>query len=80
MGGRKPTISDREILEFLCQTEDPFLGTSEVAELAGFSTNDGANKRLSDLKDRGLVDSKRAGNSLTWWITDVGREYLESES
>jgi Fic family protein len=78
MAGRKPTVSDFEILQFFVNSNDPFLTTAEVADLAGFSTNSGANKRLSELETEGFVESKKVGRGLAWWITDAGRQYLES--
>lgn len=77
-GGRKPTVSNSEFLQFFVNSSDPFLTTAEVAELAGFSTNSGANKRLTELETKGFVESKKVGRGLAWWITDAGRESLES--
>jgi len=79
MAGRKPTVSDSETLQFFVNSDDPFLTTAEVADLAGFSTNSGANKRLTELEKQGYVHSKTVGRGLAWWITDAGREYLETD-
>jgi len=79
MVGRKPTVSDSEIIQFLINSDDPFLTTGEVANLAGFSTNSGANKRLTELESQGYVESKNVGRGLAWWVTDAGREYSEPE-
>lgn len=79
MAGRKPTISDSEIIQFFTNSDDPFLTTGEVADLAEFSTNSGANKQLTKLESQGYVESKNVGRGLAWWVTDAGCEYLEAE-
>jgi len=72
MAGRKPTVSDEEILHVLFESTDPFLTTTEVADEIGLS-QPGALKRLRELEHKGYVANKKAGNSNTWWIT--GEDY-----
>ncbi|MFK5603667.1 winged helix-turn-helix domain-containing protein [Haloferax volcanii] len=79
MSGRKRTVSDEEILEILLDSEDPFLTTTEVAEVLDFS-QPGALKRLRQLEEEEYVETKKAGNSNTWWITEEGREMVSSKS
>jgi len=43
--------------------------TREVAEEVGV-TRQGADYRLRQLEDDGLVSSKMAGNSLVWFVVD----------
>lgn len=43
--------------------------TREVAESLGI-TRQGADYRLRQLKDKGLVESKQIGNSLAWSVVD----------
>lgn len=43
--------------------------TSEVAESVGV-TRQGADYRLRQLEEDGLVRSKMAGNSLVWFVVD----------
>lgn len=31
------------------------------------------------MEDLDLVDTKKVGNSSTWWMTDYGRAYLQGE-
>lgn len=76
MGGRKPTISDYEIIEFIQETEDPFVSTKEVADYIGFSKK-GARQRLQRLEEEGLVSSKRVGVAPAWWLTETGEALLE---
>ncbi|WP_396612891.1 winged helix-turn-helix domain-containing protein [Haloferax sp. S1W] len=78
MSGRKRTVSDEEILEVLLDSEDPFLTTTEVAEVLDFS-QPGALKRLRQLEEKAYVETKKAGNSNTWWITESGRERVRSK-
>lgn len=79
MTGRKPEISDSEILQEFAESPDPVLSAPEIADRFGYSTA-GIYKRLRDLRDDGLLDSKKIGQGRAWWLTDEGREYLaESE-
>ncbi len=71
-GGREETVDDSEILRLFEEGQDPFLFTGEVADMIGFS-NQGALPRLKKLEERGLLDSKRGGKVLAWWITEEGK-------
>lgn len=75
MAGRRETVSDEEILGFFQDTTDPVLGTAEVAEFLDFS-NPGTHKRLKPLAQEGLLESKKIGNSIAWWITEEGKAHL----
>lgn len=77
MGGRKPTISDKEILEIFAGAEW-FLWTKEVEEELGFSTA-GTLKRLRQLEEDGYLRSKSTGNSIAWDLTEAGRELVEED-
>jgi Mn-dependent DtxR family transcriptional regulator len=70
MGGRPPETSDRQYLRFLADADAPFVFTSEAAEAFGVSQQ-GAYRRLSDLRDRGLVAAK-TGQETAWWLTERG--------
>jgi DNA-binding IclR family transcriptional regulator len=78
MGGRPPSISDSEILQFFIETSDPFLTTNEVADLAEMSQQ-GAYNRLVDLQESGYIKSKSMGNARGWWITHGGRELARED-
>ena len=69
-------MSDSEILRYIRDCETPVVGTSEVADEFGYSTNTGARKRLRQLEADGLVASKKLGRVPAWWITEAGRERL----
>lgn len=47
--------------------------TSEVADAVGV-TRQGADYRLRQLEEDGLVRSKMAGNSLVWFVVDEPEE------
>jgi len=79
MAGRKPTVSDEEILHVLFKSTDPFLTTTEVADEIGLS-QPGALKRLRELQEKGYVDHKKAGNNNTWWISSEGYQFYNSEA
>lgn len=78
MAGREETVSDKEILEFFQEEDDPVLGTGDVAELLGFSKR-GARDRLYKMADNGLIDYRKLGRVPAFWITDKGRAYLKGD-
>lgn len=66
--GRKPTVSDDEILEVIRQSSDPVLTTKEVAESIGLGRR-GTYDRLEQLTDEGKVHKKKVGERGTvWWV------------
>jgi len=75
MGGRPPETTDGEYLLFIAHADAPFVFTSEAADHFGVSQQ-GAYKRLADLRDRGLVESK-TGQETAWWLTDRGAEQTD---
>lgn len=76
-GGREQTVSDKEILQFFIDSDDPVLFTGEVADFLDFSLG-GARDRLKDLSSRDLLDMKKGGRVPVWWITDEGRSFVAS--
>lgn len=76
MTGRKPEISDREILQVFAESSDPVLSAPEIAERFDYSTP-GIYKRLRTLQDEGHIDSKKIGQGRAWWLTDKGRGYVD---
>jgi len=77
--GRKPTVSDVDILREFALCPDPFMHATEVAEAIDLSRQ-GAHKRLDQLQEDGYLDSKMTGGTRNWWLTDEGRNYLSEES
>ncbi|WP_092662273.1 winged helix-turn-helix domain-containing protein [Halorientalis persicus] len=76
MAGRKPSVSDVEILREMAISPDPVLTAVELAERIDMSQQ-GAHSRLESLEDQQYVRSKKAGSrARVWWITDRGRQQL----
>ena len=66
--GRKPRVTDDEILQLFRDTDDPVLSTAEVTEQVSIKRN-GTYKRLSALRDDGQLTGKNIGGRNTvWWI------------
>ncbi|PSP32698.1 hypothetical protein BRC64_05735 [Halobacteriales archaeon QH_10_67_22] len=66
--GRKPTVSDDEILDVFRDATDPVLTASEVADQFPLGRR-AIFKRLRDLADRGVVESKETGSGgRVWWL------------
>ena len=71
-GGRKPRVSDRDLLDVFRSTADPVLSTAEVADAVPIKRR-GVLNRLRDLEDAGELASKQIGGRNTvWWIPDRG--------
>ena len=66
--GRKPRVSNEEIIDIFKQSEDPVLTASELAEqipITRRSTYD----RLVSLEEDGILHSKKVGGRTTiWWL------------
>jgi predicted transcriptional regulator len=79
MGGRKPTVSDSEILSIFLDSEDPVLSSTEVSEHLSIGSQ-GTYQRLKELHERGFVETKKVGQGRAWWITDAGHEFIEDST
>lgn len=78
MAGRKPTVSDEEILRQIVLSPDPIVTAKEVSNQIGM-TPQGALNRLEDLEDEDLVSSKKVGAAArVFWPTDRGRQLAAS--
>ncbi len=78
MAGRDETVDDIEILRFIQESSDPVVTTAEVANPFDFS-NTGMLKRLHSLVDQDLLESKEAGRTIVWWLTEDGAEVLSPD-
>jgi len=66
--GRKPRVTDDEILQLFRDTSDPVLSTAEVTEQLSIKRS-GTYKRLSALRNDGQLTGKDIGGRNTvWWI------------
>jgi len=79
MGGRKPTVSDSEILAIFADTEDPVLSAPEVAESVSIGSQ-GTYQRLKELHDRGFLATKKVGQGRAWWLTEEGQKFLDASN
>jgi predicted transcriptional regulator len=75
--GRKPTVSDEEILRQFMLSPEPFLHPTELTEPLDMSRQ-GVFKRLQKLEEKGLLDSKKTAGTRNFWITDDGKSYVAS--
>lgn len=73
--GRKPTVSDEDILREFMLSPAPFLHPVELTEKLDMSRH-GVYNRLTDLQDEGMLDSKKTGGTRNFWITEKGRKYV----
>ncbi len=65
--GRKPTVSDEEILAVFENADDPVLMATEVAEPLPIGRRAVYN-RLQSLEEDGILKSKKTGaRSSIWW-------------
>ena len=68
--GRKPRVTDDEILQLFRDTSDPVLSTAEVTEQLSIKRS-ATYKRLSALRDDGQLTGKDIGGRNTvWWIPE----------
>ena len=66
--GRKPRVTDDEILQLFRDTSDPVLSTAEVTEQLSIKRS-ATYKRLSALRDDEQLTGKDIGGRNTiWWI------------
>jgi DNA-binding Lrp family transcriptional regulator len=67
MAGRKPDVTDDEIIKVLRETSEHVLSTKEVAE--HLPIKDKATiRRLKNLRNDGRINGKQAGHSWVWWV------------
>lgn len=74
--GRKPVVSDDEILRSIALHPDPVVTASEVADAVDM-TSQGINKRLTQLSESGLIVRKTVGSrAVIYWLSDAGRKQI----
>lgn len=67
--GRKPRVTDSDILDVFQNTRDPVLSTAEVAQALPIKRR-GTLNRLRSLEEAGELESKEIGGRNTvWWTT-----------
>jgi len=71
-------IQDFEFLKVIEHLDDPACSAKEIAaELPIGET--GVYKRLQDLDERGLIESKRVGPARIYWISNDGIAFLDPD-
>lgn len=79
MAGRPKDVTDAEILKTVKMVFGPATA-GEISDEVGLN-NSGTNKRLTDLTERGLVHKKKVGaNAAVYWLTDEGKDFIQSEA
>lgn len=79
-GGRKPRVSDSELVDVFRSTPDPVLSTREVADAVPIKRRATLN-RLQSLEEDGELDSKQIGGRNTvWWRRDADADTHGAES
>ena len=69
-GGRKPRVTDEDLLDVFRSTPDPVLSTAEVADAVPIKRR-GTLNRLQALEEDGELESKQIGGRNTvWWLVD----------
>lgn len=72
--GRKPRVTDKEILQLFRATDDPVLSTGEIAAELPIGRS-ATYKRLSKLHDQGKLRAKKIGGKNTvYWLDDGGED------
>jgi len=71
--GRQKRVNDDEILRQMVLHPDPVITSKELSKRIDYS-QDGARRRLHDLRDDGYVKSRTVGsNAVVWWVTEAGK-------
>lgn len=71
--GRKPRVTDEEILAVFQRTDDPVLSTADVADELPIKRR-ATLTRLQDLVENDILDRKQTGGRNTvWWLADDER-------
>ena len=69
--GRKPRVTDEEILQLFRETNDPILSTDEVTEQLSIGRS-ATYKRLKSLQDEGRLQAKTIGKKNTvYWLDEA---------
>jgi biotin operon repressor len=64
--GRKPRVTEEEILEVFREAAEPVLTAPEVAASLPIGRR-ALHNRLKQLEEKGQLVSKQAGRSTVWW-------------
>ncbi|WP_227015821.1 winged helix-turn-helix transcriptional regulator [Haloarcula sp. JP-L23] len=76
--GPNPSVDDETLIRTILEAYPPALGTSDVAEKVGLSS-EATRRHLGRLEEEGYLSTDMLGSVRVWWVTDVGRAYLSGE-
>lgn len=65
--GRKPRVSNQDVLAVFRDTDEPVLSTSEVADALPIKRR-GTHDRLTALVEAGVLTRKQIGKSTVYWL------------
>jgi predicted transcriptional regulator len=72
--GRKPTVSDEEILRAVRVHPEPVITAKDIVEQIEL-TRQGVHNRLEDLVEEGYLKRKEVGSrAVVYWLSDKGKE------
>jgi Fic family protein len=75
--GRQKRVDDVEILRQMLLHPDPVFTSKELSKRIDYS-QDGARRRLHDLRESGYVESRTVGsNAVVFWVTEAGRREVD---
>ena len=67
---RQVEVEDGEILNAMAETEGPVCTVPELSDFLPYGP-DGLRIRLNQMKDRGMVESRKVGaRAEVWWESD----------
>jgi predicted transcriptional regulator len=69
-------VNDATIIREIALARGPAVFAVELTGPLDMSRQ-GVDRRLRDLQDKGLVNSKKAGRARMWWVSDDGWKLLE---
>lgn len=70
--GRPKTITDQEVFEAALDVPEPCFGKREVASQLSIGA-EMTRKRLNQLVEQGLLNSKKIGSTTVYWVADLTR-------
>lgn len=77
MPGRKPTVTDTEILRAVALSPSPVATASMVSQQIELSRQ-GTDKRLRALVDMGLAETHDVGGARVYWLTEEGKRAVST--
>lgn len=67
--GRQPLVEDDVIIETISHHPERVVTAQEISDIVGLERQS-VNKRLNDLRDRGILSRKQTGSGHVWWVSE----------